>query len=239
MPFSISPGTVASSGPPIAPHMRMRATSGIERIATQQLDALRDHAEFPRLVRGAATEVMRAWDVPRKTAAGLVMSAVGEPRTLDSLHQSWFSPDGNAVGLAKVIVRRRVLDLLRKDVRRPHHESLPLAADQIDRALGSLADDAQHDPRAQAELNQLVAMVRAALQSFATLGPIQARQAELLQRYALDEVEYPVLAAQLACTQNALRVRIHKAMRALRRYIEAWYPELEDLLGRSTGPQRS
>jgi len=207
------------------------ATSAIEPTATQQLDELRERAEFPRLVHGAASEVMRVWNVPRRTAAGFVLSAVGEPRTLACIHRSLFSDTGTAIGLAKVIVRRRVLDLLRSDVRRPHHESLPLAADDVDDVLGSLADDPQHGPHAQAELDQLVGLVRAALRSFATLGPVQERQAELLRRHTLDEVACADLAPQLACTENALRVRIHKALRALRRHIETCHRALSDYGG--------
>jgi DNA-directed RNA polymerase specialized sigma24 family protein len=198
----------------------------------QQLVALMQDTEFPRVIKSTATEVMRIWNIPRSTAAGFVLSAVGEPKVLACIHQEWFSAraNGSGTGLAKLIVRRRVFDLLRCDARRPHHESLPMTADEADGELRSLDDD----PHTRAELNQIVALVRAALHGFAEQGPIQTRQAWLVRAYALDEVTCSVLADKLACSENALRVRIHKAMRALRRHIEACHPELEQLIGRTS-----
>jgi len=37
---------------------------------------------------------------------------------------------------------------------------------------------------------------------------------------------------ELDCSENALRVRVHKAMLALRKHIQVCHPELEDLLER-------
>jgi type II secretory pathway predicted ATPase ExeA len=73
--------------------------------------------------------------------------------------------------------------------------------------------------------------VRDAVACFATQGHAQQRQARLLQRYALDEVKYAELSTELACSENALRVRVHKAMLALRKHIRECHSELEDLLG--------
>jgi DNA-directed RNA polymerase specialized sigma24 family protein len=84
----------------------------------------------------------------------------------------------------------------------------------------------------QAELQEVVVRVRAVLDRFAKQGPVPERQAGLLRRYAIDEVKYADLARQLACTPAALRVRVHKAMGALRRYIETRHPEISDLLER-------
>jgi hypothetical protein len=203
-----------------------------EPTAAQQLDALFKDAAFPKLLDATTTEVMRVWNIPRRTAAGFVMSAVGEPSTLACIHHEWFSAkiNGTGFGLAKLIVRRRVFDLLRVDARRPHHASLPPTPDQGDQTLRSLPDRSDHGPHAQAELNQIANLVRTALQCFAERGPVQARQAELVRRYALDEITSSDLAEKLACSPNALRVRIHKAMRALRKHIETCHPELEDLL---------
>jgi len=200
----------------------------------QQLEALLEDAEFARLIDFVTAEVTRAWHIPRRTAAGFVMSAVGAPKTLACVHREWFSARaaGTGFGLAQVIVRRRVLDLLRGDARRPGHESLPRSADALHAALGSCADRAEQDPHAQAELNQVVEQVRSALRCFAEQGPRQARQAGLVRRYAIDEISHADLAAKLACSPNALRVRLHKAMRALRRHIETCHPELGELLGR-------
>jgi hypothetical protein len=54
----------------------------------------------------------------------------------------------------------------------------------------------------------------------------------LLHRYALDEASYRELALELGGSEGALRVRVHKAMAALRRHIRECHPELEALLER-------
>ena len=73
-------------------------------------------------------------------------------------------------------------------------------------------------------------MVRDAVACFATQGRAQQRQARLLQRYALDEAKYSELSTELACSENALRVRVHKAMFALRKHIRECHSDLENLL---------
>jgi RNA polymerase sigma factor (sigma-70 family) len=214
----------------------IRIGSAESTLAQQQLEALLRDDEFAKLIDVAIAEVMRVWNVPRKTAAGFVMSAVGEPGALARIHREWFSAKerGTGFGLARVIVRRRVFDLLRCDARRPHHESLPPRVDDVDGTLSSLDDRVHRDPHAQAELKEVVHLVRQALRRFEAQGPVEARQARLVQRYALDETTYSDLAAKLACSESALRVRVHKAMRALRKYIESCHPELEELLGRAS-----
>jgi hypothetical protein len=229
-PLIASPGCCARWAPPLSPGPT----------AAQQLQALLDDAAFPRFVKVAEVELMRVWSLPRTTAKGFVMSAIGEPRTLASIHELWFSANARDAAIAKLIVRRRVLDLLRGDVRRPHHESLPAIADELDDMLISPDDGLRRDPHAQAELHEIVRMVHRALACFARQGSIQARQAELVRRYALDEATYSKLAGELGCNPNALGVRIHKAMHALRRHIEACHPELKELIGRpSARSQRS
>jgi len=83
--------------------------------------------------------------------------------------------------VAKVIVRRRVIDLLRKDARQTNHCSLPSVEDPIetDKPRGSFDDLVQRDPRAQLELRQVIQMVRDAVACFATQGRAQQRQAQL------------------------------------------------------------
>lgn len=197
-------------------------------------DLLRDPG-FLKVVDLVASEVMRCWNVPRRTAHGFVLSAIGEPETLGRIHDAWILArnTGENPGLAKVIVRRRVIDLLRREARQTNHCSLPAAvdADEIDAAL-AFHELLQRSPRAQLELQQIIQLVRSAVACFATQGRIQKRQAQLLRRYALDEVPYPELSIELACSENALRVRVHKAMLALRRHIGVCHPELEDVLGR-------
>jgi DNA-directed RNA polymerase specialized sigma24 family protein len=107
--------------------------------------------------------------------------------------------------------------------------------------LGVLADRTRHsscDPHEQAELNQIAALVHEALRSFAEQGPTQARQAWLVRCRVFDELSYAELAERTACSSGALRVRIHKALQALRRHIET-HPELAELLGCTAGRQRT
>lgn len=213
----------------------------VDSDAARRLGALFDDDEFPKLIDGATAEVMRTWNLPRATAAGFVISAMGDPKTLASIHDEWAKARtlGKGLGLPRLIVRRRAFDLLRCDARRPHHESLPPTSDD----LGVLADRAHQeacDPCEQAELKQIAELVRGALRSFAEQGPTQARQAWLVHCRLLDELSYAELAEQVACSAGALRVRIHKALQALRRHIEAHQPEIAELLGgTTTGRQQS
>jgi len=212
------------------PASELRASP--EPTAKQQLEELFKDAEFPKLIDCTTAEIMRMWNVPRKTAAGFVMSAVGEPKALASIYQKWFfaKTNGTSLGLPRLIVRRRVFDLLRGDARRPHHESLLPAVDEAGSALGPYDHRGHHDPHTHAELKQIVDQVHAALRCFAEQGLPQARQAQLLRYYALDELTHPELAEKFACSEGALRVRIHKAMQALRRHIDTCHPELGELL---------
>lgn len=204
----------------------------------RQLDELFADPGFARTIDLVAKDVMRLWGVPHTAAHGFVVSAIGEPETLACIHNAWTvaTSTGESFGLVKVIIRRRVIDLLRKDARQANHCSLPTTIDAIDtdRTPG-FHELVQRDPRLQLELRQIIQMVRGALDCFSTQGEIQDRQARLLRRYALDEVQYSVLSAELACSEAALRVRVHKAMLALRKHIRDCHAELEDLLERDRG----
>jgi DNA-directed RNA polymerase specialized sigma24 family protein len=204
----------------------------------RQLDELFAAPGFARIVDLVVREVMRLWGIPHAAAHGFVVSAIGEPDTLACIHNAWSvaTSTGENLGLVKVIIRRRVIDLLRKDARQVNHCSLPTTVDAIDsdRTPG-FHELVQRDPRLQLELQQIIQMVRGALDCFSTQGEIQDRQARLLRRYALDEVGYTTLSAELACTESALRVRVHKAMLALRKHIRDCHGELEDLLDRDRG----
>ncbi|HET9622175.1 MAG TPA: hypothetical protein VFP84_12465 [Kofleriaceae bacterium] len=188
---------------------------------------------FFRFVRRTALALARMWSLPPATTDGFVMSALGDLTTLANVHRAWFIDPTAGARLAKLILRRRVIDLLRGDARRPHHESLPLSTDAVDAALRAL--DVERDPRALTERKQLTARVQAALQCFEDQGPVQKRQAGLVKRYVLDEVPRSRLAAELGCTCNALGVRVHKAIHALRKYITVHHPELESSPGPALG----
>lgn len=200
-----------------------------------QLNELLGNSGFLKTVDLISKEVYHVWNVPDRDAYGVVLSAIGEPATLACVHAA-LSPNQN-LALAKVIIRRRVIDLLRKDARPNNHCSLPsCAADGPEPhcPAGAFDDPLESTPRGQLEVRQVVSMVRIALDGFAAQGHKQQQQAQLLKRYVLDEVGYEELSVELTCSKSALRVRVHKAILALRRYVEADHPELEQLLeGRS------
>lgn len=207
-------------------------------LCNRQLDELFADPAFVKTIDLVAKEVMRLWGVPHAAAHGFVVSAIGEPETLACIHNAWSvaTSTGENFGLVKVIIRRRVIDLLRKEARQANHCSLPTTVDAIDiDRTPAFHELVQRDPRLQLELQQIIRMVRGALDCFSTQGEIQDRQARLLRRYALDEVQYSALSAELACSESALRVRVHKAMLALRKHIRECHTELEDLLERDRG----
>ena len=192
------------------------------------------------MIELVAKEVMSTWRLPCKAARGFVFSAIGVPATLVSIHRAWVLARraGKSLGLAKLIIRRRVIDLLRKDARQANHCSLSTAPTVTEASEGpdSFHDLMERDPRAQLELRQITEMVRGALACFESQGRTQQRQARLLRRYALEDMDYAELAEELGSSEGALRVRVHKAMIALKRHIRECHPELEDLLERDRPP---
>jgi DNA-directed RNA polymerase specialized sigma24 family protein len=204
-----------------------------------QLDELLADSQFATVIALMAREVTRRWNVAHGTARCLVLSAIGEPKAIADIYKAWAEAKavGKTCGLAKLIVRRRVLDLLGRDARPTGHRSLQTVGDEIelDTELASV-DGAfdnllQRNPQVEIEYRQIIHMVRAALTCFAAQGEVQLRQAQLLQRYALDGMTYEELSRDLACAPGALRVRVNKAMRALRRHILGRHPKLRDLVG--------
>jgi cytochrome oxidase Cu insertion factor (SCO1/SenC/PrrC family) len=79
---------------------------------------------------------------------------------------------------------------------------------EADAVLGSFQESLQSNPRVQLELRELIQLVQDALACFEVQGRAQQRQAQLLRRYALDEVKYPQLSLELTCSENALRGRV-------------------------------
>jgi len=211
-----------------------------QETCTYQLDALLEEPGFRKIIELVVKEVTRSWNMRGTVARGFVFSAIGEPETLACIYRAWSlaKRNGESYGLAKVIIRRRVIDLLRKDARQANHSSLPLttAGLEADGALDSFHDLVQRNPRAELELRQVIEMVRSAVACFEAQGGTQQRQAQLLRRYALDDVDYSELAVELVCSEGALRVRVHKAMVALKRHIRECHPDLEDLLEHSRSP---
>jgi len=211
-----------------------------QETCTYQLDALLEEPGFLKIIELVVKEVTRSWNLPGTVARGFVVSAIGEPETLACIYRAWSlaNRNGESFGLAKVIIRRRVIDLLRKDARQINHSSLPLttAGLEADGALDSFHDLVQRNPRAELELRQVIEMVRSAVTCFESQGRTQQRQAQLLRRYALDDVDYAELAVELVCSEGALRVRVHKALVALKRHIRECHPDLGDLLEHERSP---
>lgn len=199
--------------------------------AHHQLEALLADPLFERILRLLAREVMTRWHMSWPGARDLVLSAIGEPAVLAVIHEAWFAAD-NQRSLAKLIVRRRVLDLLGKDARPRWHTWLSddTDLDNGEGPLGRLEPRVQHSAIGRIAERKIVDTVRDALECFSSQGTVQRRQAQLLRRYDLDEVTYAVLSAELGCTINALRVRVHKARAALLKHIRGCHPELEELL---------
>jgi DNA-directed RNA polymerase specialized sigma24 family protein len=196
-----------------------------------QLDELLGNSGFLKTVDLITKEVYHVWNVSDRDAYRVVLSAIGEPATLACVHAA-LSPKQN-IALARVIIRRRVIDLLRKDARPNNHCSLsPSAADGAEPQCrsGTFDEPLESTPRMQLEVRQVVQLVRTALDGFAAQGDKQQQQAQLLQRYVLDEVGYADLSVELTCSKTALRVRVHKAIVALRKYVQTCHPELEQLL---------
>lgn len=200
-----------------------------------QLDELLEDPAFLKIIDLVTKEVMRSWGYPYNVAHGFVLSAIGEPATLRGIHEAWqlAKQPGGKPGLAKLIVRRRVIDLLRKDARQVNHCSLSPGEEAIEMdQLGTFGELVHSSPRAQLELHQTIQMVRVALACFASQGTAQRRQAQLLCRYTLDEVGYAELSAELGTSPSALRVRVHTATVALRRHIWECHGDLASLLER-------
>lgn len=205
----------------------VRTTEG-HPTCEQYLDELLADPEFLKILALAAKEVMSRWDASYGVARGFVLSAIGEPRTVEQIHAAWMAArvSGDRPALAKLMVRRRVIDLLRKDAR-PGEQTESIEDDAHEPASEAL----DGDPRAQLEVKELIAMARAALACFASQGVIQRRQAELLAQ-RLEHASYEQLGRELGCNVTALRVRAHNAMVAFRRHILECHPELEDLFTR-------
>lgn len=196
----------------------------------QQLEALLGDPGYSRTIAALTKEVMGKWNMARAAARSIVLSAIGEPTALATIYQAWvLAKAGGKRGVVGVITRRRVLDLLAGEARRVGHSSLPDAADELEtsRAYDHLRVGPDADPRTQFDRQQVIHLVRGAIACFASLGAVERRQASLLQDHVLDEIPYSALSKRLECSEVALRVRVHAAMKALHKHILWCHPELQ------------
>lgn len=179
-------------------------------MTTSKLEELFGDVEFARFFNVIVRELARTRCMSPRRARSIVLSALGDPREAAKIHAAW---TGGSRGLAKWMVRCRVIDLLRMDRRRPRHESLPEDAEEM-----KIANDAPE----QLEHRDLVRVILTALECFARQSEVQRRQAELLRRYKLEEATYEELRAELGVSLAALRVRVHTALREFQLYLKAY-----------------
>jgi len=171
---------------------------------------------FEKAIATVSSELARARSIPLKRARGFVVSGLGDPVAFAKIREAWTI---GQPALAKVMLRRRALDLLRRDAWRRKHRSLPTTVDELhaDAAAGRSAADLHWG--AQVERRSVVQMVLEALDCFASLGEVQRRRAVLLRRYTLEEASYAELSAELGVKEDTLRVRVHDAIWAFREHL--------------------
>jgi len=184
--------------------------------ADTPLDDLLSAPEFSRVVAAVSRELARARRMPLTCARGFVLSGLGDPDKLTEICSAWTAGQR---GLAKVMLRRRAIDVLREEGRRPKHRSLPAAPDALHAEISLVIAPADLHWGAEIERHSVVRVVLAALSCFASQGTIQRSRASLIRRYLLEEKSYRELSAELGVPMSALRVRVHKAIRAFREYL--------------------
>lgn len=192
-----------------------RLSPRARRTLESRLEELLADVKFQEALEFLAKEIRRNWRLPLAIARWTVLAALARPRDLVRVHRTW---NRGEIALAKVIMRRRALDLFRREQRRPHHSSFAITSDGVETASERFADDCRSDPRRAVEYHESNAGLRAAISCFASRGVTQQLQASLLSRI-IDETPYAELSIELACSPGALRVRVHKAIRALRRHV--------------------
>lgn len=131
----------------------------------QQLDALLGDPDFLKNIDLVTKEVARRWSVFDSVARSFVLSVVGEPATLLCIYGAWLSAKqvGEKPRLAKLIIRRRVIDLIRQDSRPSRDCSLSITTPEhakIDTVLGALHDSRKRPPQVELELQQITEMGR-------------------------------------------------------------------------------
>lgn len=131
----------------------------------QQFDALLEDPGFLKIIDLVTKEVARRWSISDSIARSFVLSAVNEPATLLCVYGAWLSAKqaGEKPRLAKLIIRRRMLDLLRKDARPSSYCSISIATPtdaETDMMPGALHDSRKCHPQIEPELQQLTEMGR-------------------------------------------------------------------------------
>lgn len=205
----------------------------MDREVDRQLAELLADPAYAKVLRRLAGEASRRWHITLEDARRSVLSAIGEPTTLQRIHEAvrHARATGN-LGYPTVITRNSLLKLLCKDAVRPRHHPLPSVEQDldIDQTWTSLSSPSEEEPLAQLQDLQARGQVRRVLAEFATKNRVSARQANLLRRRLLDGVSYEDLAAELKSNYTALRSRFHAAKRRFLQYVNDHHPELRELL---------
>jgi DNA-directed RNA polymerase specialized sigma24 family protein len=203
-------------------HSKPKDKTGSD-ISQEQLKQLLGDVGFLRTIDFVAHEAMANWSMPYDAAFRAVLSAIGHPRHLAEVFGAWTTANK---ALARTMLRRRLIDMFRKEAARPGHSSFRLSEVGEDVGHG-LADDARgSDPLRSLHDARLIRGIRAAVASFTARGKRQQRQALLLRRRIIDGASYTELSVEFRCGTGALRVRVHKAIKALRKHIAECHPSL-------------
>jgi len=122
----------------------------------QQLDALIEDPDFLKVIDLVTKEVARRCSVFDSVARSFVLSVVNEPATLLCVYGAWLSAKqaGERPCLAKLVIRRQVIDLLRKGAG-PTPEDPQTDTDTMP---GALHDSRKRRPQPQVKLQQIAEM---------------------------------------------------------------------------------
>src|ERR1700760_1637589 len=139
---------------------------------------LLEDPEYKRLQKMIATEIMRGWSMEREVAHGYVVSASGEPAILHKLSEVWRrEPREESWRLIRLIIRRRTIDLLRKDAPRRAHVPLDQIDDELDERIAERDAPAfLRNPLHSLERDLIIRSVHAEIACFSTQGRNQLRQ---------------------------------------------------------------
>jgi DNA-directed RNA polymerase specialized sigma24 family protein len=207
----------------------------------EQLEELLTDPGYKKLIVALAKHVMSLWGFSFSDARSYVLSAIGEPKALTEIHDAFVSAKhgGGNPTYPALFSRRRVIDLMRRDARRTGHISLLEETKGRDgEALNSQHSTSHRDAEEELQRHQFNEMIRRAVEGFGQQSKLRGRQANLLQRRVFDEADYSTLSKELTCNRNALRGRLHAAIRAFYKYIRRCHPEIEVMWISMVGSRR-
>src|ERR1700742_3320299 len=102
-----------SERPLVEPNL-WRLGLGLNLDLEAKLTELLADARFVKAIEGTAREAVATWRVPLEEARRTVLSGLGEPDALRTVHDAWTA---GKIALARLIIRRRMLELFARDAR--------------------------------------------------------------------------------------------------------------------------